>query len=104
MDIRNNEFPVVVQAYDTSESHEVFLAEQVVSNQAEADLFTSRFAGKLIRARPLQDTTYESHATVTMHRKKSSSPVWIFILLIIIALVVLGFTSGWIQNTFGIHI
>jgi hypothetical protein len=106
MEIRKNEFPVVVQAYDnTSTTDERFVAEQVVNSQSEIDLFTSRYAGKLIKARTLSDTELQRSAHVTHHpaRRGSSAGIYIF-LFIIIALVVIGFATGWIQRNLNIQI
>ena len=50
MEVRNSDFPVVVQAYEPSNREDIFLAEQVVNSQAEIDGFTLKFAGKLIKA------------------------------------------------------
>lgn len=53
MEIRKTEFPVTLQAFEIRESKEEFIAEQVVISQPEADHFTSRFNGKLIKAHAL---------------------------------------------------
>ena len=105
MEIRKTEFPIVVQAYDNNSTDERFVAEQVVNNQSEIDLFTSRYAGKLIKARTLSDTElYRSaHAANHPHRRGSNSGIYI-LLFIIIALVVVGFATGWIQRNFNIQI
>ena len=50
MDIRKEDFPVALQAYELRNKEEEFLAEQVVNTQAEADVFMTRFQGKLIKA------------------------------------------------------
>ena len=105
MEIRKNEFPVVVQAYDNTSTDERFVAEQVVNNQNEIDLFTSRYAGKLIKARTLSDTELNraSHAASYPHRRGASAGIYI-LLFIIIALVIIGFATGWIQKNFNIQI
>ena len=105
MEIRKNEFPIVVQAYDNNSTDERFVAEQVVNNQSEIDLFTSRYAGKLIKARTLSDTELHrsAHATHHPHRRGSNAGIYI-LLFIIIALVVVGFATGWIQRNFNIQI
>ena len=51
MDFRKEELPATIQAYDLVDNNEIFLAEQLVNNQSEIDLFTSRYAGKLIKAK-----------------------------------------------------
>ncbi len=106
MEVRNADFPVVVQAYEPSNKQDVFIAEQVVNSQAEIDGFTLRFAGKLIKARSLSDTEKERQRTVASRRDSSSgrasSYLWIFVLLLIVVLIGVGFYTGWIQKTFNI--
>ena len=107
MRIRDDEFPVVVQAYDPSGSKDSFVAEQVVYTQTEIDTFTSRYAGLLIKAREVSDTETPADRTVVQKRRKTKSGStfgWIlFLLVIIIGLLVWGFATGWIQQNFGIH-
>ncbi len=104
MDINKSEFPVVVQAYDLSDNVEIFIAEQVVSSQAEADAFTARYAGKLIKARPITSTEHSTQSVVHKKTKSSATPVWLFVLLVIVVLIIIGFTTGWIQENLGIEI
>lgn len=107
MEVRNNEFPVVVQAYETSNKEDVFIAEQVVHSQAEIDGFTSRFAGKLIKARALSNNEVEKHKHVAERREgrsSSSAMVWIILLVIIAAAIGYGLYTGWIQRTFNLDI
>lgn len=106
MDVRKEEFPVVMQAYDTYNNNEKFVAEQVVNSQLEIDQFSARFAGKLIKARKLTSVEYKNHPEYETSRTRtgSSAMVWIIILLVIAALVAWGFYSGWIQNTFGVDV
>ena len=47
MELRKEEFPVALQAYEVRGDREDFLAEQVVSTQTEADKFMSMYAGRL---------------------------------------------------------
>lgn len=103
MRVRDNEFPVVIQAYDTRDKQDLFVAEQVVNTQAEVDTFTSRYAGKLIRVRlPNGEELRHDHKTTAAPRRRSSAGgVVLLILLVIAALVVVGFATGWIQETFG---
>ena len=111
MRIRDDEFPVVVQAYDPSGSRDAFIAEQVVFTQVEIDSFTSRYAGMLIKAKEFNEaeTTNDPQrvdsSLVRKRKTRSGSKVgWVlFILVVIIGLLVWGFATGWIQNNFGIH-
>ena len=107
MRLRDDEFPVVVQAYDPSGPKDAFVAEQVAYTQAEIDNFTSRYAGLLIKAREVSDVEEHTDARVGQRRTRSrsgSAVGWIlFLLVVIIGLVVWGFTSGWIQQHFGIN-
>jgi hypothetical protein len=106
MEVRNSDFPVVVQAYEPSNAQDVFIAEQVVNSQSEIDGFTLRFAGKLIKARSLSDSEIERQRHVASRRDSSSSSarpyVWIFVLLLSVVLIGVGFYTGWIQRTFNI--
>jgi hypothetical protein len=108
MRLREDEFPVVVQAYDPSGAKDAFVAEQVAYTQAEVDSFTSRYAGLLIKARDVNDVEENKDAQLVERRRtrsRSGSAVgWIlFLLVVIIALAVWGFTSGWIQQHLGIN-
>ena len=105
MEVRNSDFPVVVQAYEPSNKQDVFIAEQVVNTQAEIDGFTLKFAGKLIKARSLNDTEKERQRHVSSRGHSSGgsrSYLWIFILLLIVVLIGVGFYTGWIQKTFNV--
>jgi hypothetical protein len=106
MRINDNEFPVVVQAFDTTDREDRFVAEQVVSNQTEVDTFTNRYAGKLIKVKVLNaDELKQDHRNVVTRRKTSSGAgVLILVLLVIAALVIAGFATGWIQRTFGLNL
>lgn len=107
MRINDNEFPVVVQAFDTTDREDRFVAEQVVSNQTEVDSFTNRYAGKLIKVKVLNaEELRHEHVDVVTRRKTSSGSagVWILLLLVIAALVIAGFATGWIQRTFGLNL
>ena len=106
MNIDHNEFPVVVQAYKPAGENEMFVAEQVVSNQTEADRFTSRYAGYLIKAHTVQEEQLAVDSK-TVHqrntaRRSSGAAIWTIVVLVLVALVVAGFTTGWIQRTFGV--
>ena len=108
MRVRDDEFPVVVQAYDPAGSKDAFIAEQVVYTQAEINNFTSRYAGLLIKARELNDVENNTDSRVVekrRHTRKSGSAIgWVlFLLVVVIALVVWGFSSGWIQQHLGIN-
>jgi hypothetical protein len=105
MEVRNSDFPVVVQAYEPSNKQDVFIAEQVVNSQAEVDGFTLRYAGKLIKARSLNESEVQRQRHVASRRDPNSrtgSYLWIFILLLLVVLIGVGFYTGWIQRTFNI--
>lgn len=103
MRVKDNEFPVVLQAYDTRDRQDLFVAEQVVHTQAEVDTFTSRYAGKLIKVRLPngQELKHDEHSRPVARRRSSGGTVILLVLLVLIALAVVGFATGWIQNTFG---
>jgi hypothetical protein len=106
MVINEREFPVVVQAYQPTTTDELFVAEQLVRTQSEVDVFTKRYAGYLIKARVVRDDemtvrhNYDTNRRMTTYRK--GVPAWAIFLLIVIALAVVGFTTGWIQRNFDI--
>jgi len=106
LEVRRDEFPVVVQAYETDNRHEVFVAEQVVHNQVEIDQFTARYTGKLIKARKMTDVEYKQQPekTAADHKRSSAGTVFLIILALLVVLAVIGFATGWIQENFGIKI
>jgi hypothetical protein len=106
MRVKDNEFPVVVQAFDTKDRQDLFVAEQVVHNQPEVDTFTSRYVGKLIKVRLLSDDELKVNHGQPVARRKSNSGagIWILLLLVVVALIIAGFATGWIQRTFGINL
>ncbi len=106
MKVNSQEFPVVVEAYQTAGTNEQFVSEQVVHTQAEIDNFTALHTGLLIKARKLQNAELGlKHPSALEHRRrKGSSTVWLLFLLVIIAIVVAGFATGWIQRNFGITV
>lgn len=105
MKVKENQFPIAIQAYNTKGGQELFVAEQIVHTQSEVDTFTSKYAGMLIKTRLLNDVELgkatEHHKKYVRRRSSAGSVIWI-ILLIIVVLVVVGFATGWIQNTFGL--
>lgn len=105
MKVKDNQFPIAVQAYNTKGGQELFVAEQIVYTQSQVDLFTSRHAGMLIKTRLLTDAEL-GKANVEQKRyvKRRSSAagiIWV-ILLVLVILVVVGFATGWIQQNLGI--
>jgi t-SNARE complex subunit (syntaxin) len=106
MVINEREFPVVVQAYQPTSTGELFVAEQLVNTQAEADAFSSRYAGYVIKARVVKEDELNVDRRTAAARSRAAVrrgiPAWAIVLLIIIVLVVVGFTTGWIQRTFDI--
>ncbi len=106
MQISDSEFPVVVQAYDTADLQEIFIAEQIVSDQAALDSFSTRYAGRLIKVRPLTSAETEHQHVVAPKPRKSSGAATTFlvILFILIILIAIGFATGWIQENFNIHL
>jgi hypothetical protein len=86
-----------VQAFQPSGTQDLFVAEQVVHNQVEADNFTSRYAGFLIKARTLSDSEMTIDRSVRKPSRRGS-PVVAIILLLLVVLVIVGFTTGWIQD------
>ena len=108
MRVQDNEFPVVVQAYDTHDKDDVFIAEQVVSSQAEVDSFTSRYSGRLIKVRALSNdevsTDRYQEVRRPVRKRSSGAGILVLILLVLVALVIAGFTTGWIQRNLGLNL
>lgn len=100
MELRKEEFPVALQAYDVHGDHENFIAEQVVNTQSEADTFMSMYAGRLIKTREVRPVESKHYSTAQRRRRPNALP-WIILLLIIAVLVIIGFTTGWIQSMIG---
>lgn len=105
MRVKDNEFPVVLQAYDSRDRQDLFVAEQVVYSQADVDTFTSRYAGKLIKVRlPNGEELKHENRHVARKKRSGAGTAIVLILLVLIALVIVGFATGWIQKTFGIQL
>jgi hypothetical protein len=100
MDIRKEEFPVALQAYDVRGDGEDFVAEQVVNTQTEADKFMSLYAGRLIKTREIRPVETK-HYPVHNRTRSSASVFWITLLIIIVVLLAVGFATGWIQTMIG---
>jgi len=106
MDLRKEEFPATIQAFELQNNQEVFLAEKIVSSQAEADQFTALYAGKLIKASRVEKREVNSFkSTPEVKKERSSAGLIMFIIVLILAaLVVYGFSTGWIQQRFNLDI
>ena len=99
MELRREEFPVALQAYEVRGEREDFVAEQVVNSQAEADKFMSLYAGRLIKTREVRPIETKHYPAV--RRKRSAALPWIILLLIVVVLLIAGFATGWIQTMIG---
>ena len=96
MEIRKTEFPVTLQAFEVRDSKEEFIAEQVVNTQTEADRFTSRFNGKLIKAHALRPD--EVRRADHFHpARRNAFPAWAIFLLLLVAFLVAAYFMGWLQ-------
>ncbi|MEO6721108.1 MAG: hypothetical protein ABIN67_12085 [Ferruginibacter sp.] len=106
MELRKEDLPVTLQAFDLLDSKEIFIAEQVVNNQSDVDMFTNRYTGKLIKAKKTAvSETKNSYGTTGVQKKKSSTNVvMVIILLILVALIIYGFSTGWIQEKLNLKV
>lgn len=109
MIVNEREFPVVVQAYQSSGNQELFVAEQVVNTQTEVDSFSSRYQGFVIKARIVNETELQPDGRAVRQRNqgrrsRSGAAAWALILLLLVAIIVVGFTTGWIQRTFNLNL
>lgn len=96
MDIRKTDFPVALQAFDVRDSNEEFIAEQIVNSQSEADQFTSRFSGKLIKAHALRPEEVRK-IDHPHHARRSTLPAWAIIVFLLIILLVIAWFAGWLE-------
>ncbi|MEO6734284.1 MAG: hypothetical protein ABIN01_23890 [Ferruginibacter sp.] len=111
MELRKEDLPATIQAFELQNDQEVFIAEQVVNSQSEVETFTARYTGKLIKVKKFSGNetgngNYTARPAYATHNKKSSSTglVMIIIILIIVALVIYGFSTGWIQEKFNLKV
>ena len=102
MNLRKEDLPATLQAFELLDNKETFLAEQVVNSQSEIDTFTARYAGKLIKAKaevPASNRINGQAQNVVPEKRRSSiGLVMVIIILILAALVIYGFSTGWIQE------
>jgi hypothetical protein len=101
MELRRDDFPVALQAYDVRGDHEDFVAEQVVNTQSEADKFMSLYAGRLIKTREVRPVETKHYAPAVQRRRSSVATGWLVFLILLIVLIAVGFATGWIQNMLG---
>ena len=105
MDLRKEDLPATIQAFELQDDKEIFIAEQVVNSQSEIETFTTRYTGKLIKAKTVPISETNSYENPAYKKQRSSTGIiMIIIILIIIALVVYGFSTGWIQEKFNLNI
>ncbi len=99
MDFRKEDLPAIIQAYDLVDNNEIFLAEQLVNNQSEIDLFTSRYAGKLIKAKTVvaAERLSSNGYPISPKQKGSGSIIAVIIVVVILALLLYGYSTGWLQ-------
>ena len=100
MDLRKEDLPATLQAFELIDNKEIFLAEQVVNTQSEIDTFTSRYSGKLIKAKAVVPLDKRSSyaSTATQRRTRPGTIIAVIVFIIIVALVVYGYSTGWLQE------
>ena len=94
MELRREDFPITLQAYNVRNAKEDFVAEQIVTTQAEADTFMNMYTGKLIKTRDVKNETVRKE----MKKRRAIMPAWIIILAVLIILFVVAYTTGWLQT------
>lgn len=105
MHIKSEDLPVMLQAFELHNGAEIFVAEQLVHSQGEVDNFTALYAGKIIKASKETSTTKDNlQPAATKKRNPVVGFVMIAIVLILLALVIYGFSTGWIQEKFNLSI
>ena len=103
MDLSTQDLPATLQAFELQNNREIFLAEQVVSSQSDIDQFTSRYTGKLIKAKKTVIKRDSSSVNNTVQKRNSGmGALAIVITLLLVALVIYGFYTGWIQQKLNI--
>ncbi|MBC7867416.1 MAG: hypothetical protein H7X88_07770 [Gloeobacteraceae cyanobacterium ES-bin-316] len=104
MDIKREDLPVTLQAFELENNHETFIAEQFVNTQADVDKFTSLYAGKIIKASKATVQNNNHSAAVSKKRNPATGMIMIVIILVLLALIIYGFSTGWIQEKFNLNI
>ena len=111
MDLSKEDFPATLQAFDLRDNKEIFMAEQIVNSQTEIETFTTRYAGKLIKAKKVPvvevnrvNRVNEYGEPVYQKSRSSTGLIMIIVILIIVALVIYGFSTGWIQEKLNLKI
>ena len=105
MNLTKEDLPATIQAFDLQEDKEIFIAEQVVNSQSEIELFTTRYAGKLIKAKKVPLSESHTYGNPVYKKQRSSTGlIMIIIILVIVVLVIYGFSTGWIQEKLNIKI
>jgi cobalamin biosynthesis Mg chelatase CobN len=119
--LQKDQFPITIQAYEITNDSELFIAEQIVNSQAEVDLFSTKYAGKLIKAKAtsISGTTGSTGSTGTTrttatsgrettstntNRKSSAATIIIVIVVLLLILLAIGYYTGWLQRTTGIDL
>lgn len=101
MELRKEDLPATIQAFDLQNNEEIFIAEQIVNDQAEIEAFTTRYAGKLIKAKTVVVDNRKTVHNTTNHdtsKRNNNAVIVIIILVIIAAAIAYGFYTGWIQE------
>src|SRR5438045_9764265 len=101
MELRRDDFPVALQAYDVRGDHEDFVAEQVVNTQKEADKFMSLYAGRLIKTREVRPVETKHYASAVRRTRTGAGTAWLVFFILLVVLIAVGFATGWIQNMVG---
>ena len=105
MEIKKEDLPVMLQAFELHDSTEIFVAEQLVHSQADVDKFTAMYAGKIIKAsKEVVNSRNNGQVEATKKRNPATGFVMIVIILIVLALVIYGFATGWIQEKLSLNI
>jgi hypothetical protein len=105
MDLTKEDMPATIQAFELQEDKEIFIAEQVVNSQTEIELFTTRYTGKLIKAKKVPIAEPNNYVRADYKKQRSSTGIiMIIIILVIVALIIYGFSTGWIQDKLNLKI
>jgi hypothetical protein len=100
MELRRDEFPIALQAYEVRGDHEEFVAEQVVNSQAEADKFMNLYAGRLIKTHEVRHLERDRYHAAALHHahRRAAIPAWVWVLAFLVILFVVAYATGWLQQ------
>ena len=97
MDIKTQNLPTIIQAFELQDDNEILIAEQVVNNQFEIDTFKTQYIGKLIKAK-INTIEIEGNGNIAYKKQHYLTGVIMFIIILaIIPVAIYEFSKSWIR-------